>query len=34
MIINFKDIINEANSNLKDNNFNKEDDIPYEDQCD
>ena len=34
MIINFKDIINEANSNLKDNNFNKEDEIPYEDQCD
>ena len=34
IIINFKDIIIEANSNLKDNNFNKEDEIPYEDQWD
>jgi hypothetical protein len=34
MIINFEDIINEANSNLKENNTNKEDEIPYEDQCD
>ena len=34
IIINFRDIINEANSNLKDNNFNREDEIPYEDQWD
>ena len=34
IIINFGDIINEANSNLKDDIFNKEDEIPYEDQCD
>ena len=34
MIINFEDIINEVNSNLKENNNNKEDEIPYEDQCD
>ena len=34
IIINFKDIIIEANSNLKDNDFNKEDEIPYEDQWD
>ena len=32
-IINFEDIINEAYSNLKENNF-KEDEIPYEDQFD
>ena len=32
-IINFEDIIKEANSNLKENNF-KEDEIPYEDQFD
>ena len=33
IIINFEDIINEAYSNLKDNNF-KEEEIPYEDQYD
>ena len=33
-IINFEEIIIEANSNIKNDNFINEDEIPYEDQCD
>ena len=33
MVINFEDIIIEAKSNIKDDNYNH-DEIPYEDQCD
>ena len=33
-IINFEEIIIEANSNIKDDNFINEAEIPYEDQCD
>ena len=33
-IINFEEIIIEANSNFKNDNFINEDEITYEDQCD